>query len=394
MSVDTIRATLITATPAPIASARPLRIEPEPAPPLAVLLELTHRCPLSCPYCSNPLQLVGMRDELSTEQWLSVLEQAAEIGILQAHFSGGEPTLRKDLPEMLRHARTLGLYCNLITSGVGVSRERLQELQQAGLDHLQLSIQDSYSEGADRIAGYAGSHERKLALARWCGELELPLTLNAVVHRHNTERVGDMIELALSLGAGRLEVAHTQYYGWGLQNRAALMPTREQLDAVTAIVEEARLRLRGQLVIDYVTPDYYARRPKACMGGWAQRFINISPEGKVLPCHAAETIADLHFESVRDRSLGEIWRDSEAFQRYRGTAWMPEPCRGCEHRERDWGGCRCQALALSGRADTLDPVCEKSPDHASVRELAERESQAPAPEFVYRKMRQKVATKD
>jgi pyrroloquinoline quinone biosynthesis protein E len=373
------------------ASLRPLRADPEPAPPLAVLLELTHRCPLSCPYCSNPLQLIGMREELSTEQWLRVLEQAAELGILQAHFSGGEPTLRKDLPELLRHARAHGLYCNLITSGVGVSRERLQELQHAGLDHLQLSIQDSHSEGADRIAGYAGSHQRKLALARWCGELELPLTLNAVVHRHNAERVADMIELALELGAGRLEVAHTQYYGWGLKNRAALIPTRAQLDAVTAVVEDARLRLRGRLTIDYVTPDYYARRPKACMGGWAQRFVNITPEGKVLPCHAAETIADLHFESVRERSLGEIWRDSEAFRRYRGTGWMPEPCRGCEHRERDWGGCRCQALALSGRADTLDPVCEKSPDHERVLALAIAEASAPAPQFVYRRMRATTA---
>lgn len=358
-----------------------------PPPPLAVLLELTHRCPLACPYCSNPLQLVGLREELGTADWLRVLDQAAELGVLQVHCSGGEPTLRKDLPDLLRHARALGLYCNLITSGVGVSRERLQELQQAGLDHLQLSIQDSQAEGADRIAGYAGSHARKLALARWCAELDLPLTLNAVVHRHNAERVASMIELALELGAGRLEVAHTQYYGWGLKNRAALMPTRAQLDAVTAVVEDARARLRGRLTLDYVTPDYYARRPKACMGGWAQRFVNITPDGKVLPCHAAETLTDLRFESVRERSLGEIWRDSEAFVRYRGSDWMPEPCRGCERREIDWGGCRCQALALSGRADTLDPVCEKSPDHARVRALAESESAAPAPAFVYRRIR-------
>lgn len=358
-----------------------------PAPPLAVLLELTHRCPLACPYCSNPLQLVGLREELDTAQWLRVLEQAAELGVLQAHFSGGEPTLRRDLAELLRHARTHGLYCNLITSGVGLSRERLVELQQAGLDHLQLSLQDSRADGADRIAGYPGAHARKLTLAGWCAELELPLTLNAVIHRHNAERVGEMIELAVELGAGRLEVAHTQYYGWGLKNRAALLPTREQFDAVSAVVEAARARLRGRLSIDYVTPDYYARRPKPCMGGWAQRFLNITPEGKVLPCHAAETIEGLRFDNVRERGLGEIWRDSDAFNRYRGTAWMPEPCRGCEHRERDWGGCRCQALALSGRADTLDPVCEKSPDHAGLRALTERESQAPAPEFVYRRIR-------
>jgi len=366
-------------------NARPAVPSASPAPPLAVLLELTHRCPLACPYCSNPLQLVGLRQELDTAQWRQVLEQAAGLGVLQAHFSGGEPTLRKDLAELLAHARAHGLYCNLITSGVGLSRERLAELQAAGLDHLQLSLQDSRADGADRIAGYQGAHARKLALARWCGELELPLTLNAVIHRHNAERVGEMIELALALGAGRLEVAHTQYYGWGLKNRAALLPTRAQFDAVSAVVAEARERLRGRLTIDYVTPDYYARRPKPCMGGWARRFLNITPEGKVLPCHAAETIEGLRFDSVLERSLDEIWRDSDAFNRYRGTDWMPEPCRGCEHRERDWGGCRCQALALSGRADTLDPVCEKSPDHAGLRALAERESQAPAPAFVYRR---------
>lgn len=368
-------------------NARPADALAAPAPPLAVLLELTHRCPLACPYCSNPLQLVGLRQELDTAQWRRVLEQAAELGVLQAHFSGGEPTLRKDLAELLRHARAHGLYCNLITSGVGLSRERLLELLEAGLDHLQLSLQDSRAAGADRIAGYPGAHARKLELARWCAELELPLTLNAVIHRHNAERVGEMIELALELGAGRLEVAHTQYYGWGLKNRAALLPTREQFDAVTAVVEAASARLRGRLTIDYVTPDYHARRPKPCMGGWAQRFLNVTPEGKVLPCHAAETIEGLRFDSVLERGLDEIWRDSEAFNRYRGTAWMPEPCRGCEHRERDWGGCRCQALALSGRADTLDPVCEKSPDHAGLRALVESESRAAAPEFVYRRIR-------
>lgn len=365
-----------------------------PAPPLAVLLELTHRCPLACPYCSNPLRLVGQREELATADWLRVLDQAAELGALQVHFSGGEPTLRRDLPELVARARALGLYANLITSGIGLDRTRLQALQQAGLDHLQLSLQDSEAAGADRIAGYDGAHRRKLALAQWCRELDLPLTLNAVIHRHNAGRVTAMIELALELGAGRLEVAHTQYYGWGLKNRAALMPTREQLQAATAAVEAARERLRGRLTIDYVTPDYYARRPKACMGGWAQRFVNISPEGKVLPCHAAETIDGLRFESVRERSLGEIWRESEAFARFRGSDWMPEPCRGCEHRERDWGGCRCQALALSGRADTLDPVCERSPDHARVRALAERESQAPAPDFVYRRPSRPVAAVD
>jgi pyrroloquinoline quinone biosynthesis protein E len=360
---------------------------PDPAPPLAVLLELTHRCPLACPYCSNPLQLVGMRQELGTEDWLRVIGQAAELGALQVHFSGGEPTLRKDLPELLLHARERGLYSNLITSGVAVDRARLAELVDAGLDHAQLSIQDSEAEGADRIAHYRNSHEKKLAFAGWVRELGLPLTLNAVVHRHNVERVPQMIELALRLGASRLEVAHTQYYGWGLKNRAALMPSRAQLDVATAAVQEARERLRGQLVIDYVTPDYYARRPKACMGGWAQRFMNVTPEGKVLPCHAAETIPGMRFDSVRERSLAEIWHDSEAFLRYRGTDWMPAPCRGCERREIDWGGCRCQALALSGDAGKVDPVCELSPDHAAIQALAAGEARDAPPPFVYRSVK-------
>ncbi|WP_049622798.1 pyrroloquinoline quinone biosynthesis protein PqqE [Frateuria defendens] len=358
-----------------------------PAPPLAILLELTHRCPLACPYCSNPLRLVGMRQELATEDWLRVLDQAAELGILQVHFSGGEPSLRKDLPQLIAHARERGLYSNLITSGVALDRARLAALVEAGLDHVQLSIQDSEAEGADRIAHYRDSHRKKLAFAGWVSELGLPLTLNAVVHRHNAGRVPAMIELALELGAGRLEVAHTQYYGWGLKNRAALMPTRAQLDLATAAVQEARERLRGRLVIDYVTPDYYARRPKACMGGWAQRFLNVTPEGKVLPCHAAETIPGMRFDSVRERSLADIWQHSEAFLRYRGTDWMPAPCRGCERREIDWGGCRCQALALSGSADRVDPVCELSPDHEAVQQLAMREAAEPAPPFVYRSIK-------
>lgn len=354
-------------------------------PPLAVLLELTHRCPLACPYCSNPLELASQREEMDTAGWLDALDQAAAMGVLQAHFSGGEPALRRDLPELMRRSRDAGMYNNMITSGVATDAAALDTLIDAGLDHVQLSIQDSDAASSDLIAGYKNSFAKKMRFAALVRERELPLTLNAVIHRHNAHRVPAMIDLAMQLGASRLEVAHTQYYGWGLVNRAALMPSHEQLDIATAAVVDARARLHGQLVIDYVTPDYYAKRPKACMGGWAQRFMNISPRGDVLPCHAAETIPGMRFDNIRDRRLADIWQGSEAFDTYRGTAWMPEPCQSCPKKEVDWGGCRCQALALSGNAGTLDPICEKSPDHERIRATAMAEAAAPPPPFVYRR---------
>ena len=354
--------------------------------PLGLLAELTHRCPLGCPYCSNPLELEARSDELDTATWKKVFSEAAALGVLHAHLSGGEPAARRDLVEIVAHCAAIGLYTNLITSGIGLTEDRVKALATAGLDHAQLSIQDSEAKSADRIAGYQGAFARKQSVAAWITAAGLPLTVNAVIHRANASRAGKMVELAVALGARRVEIAHTQYYGWGLVNRAALMPSREQLDAATAVVEEARVRLRGQLVIDYVTPDYYARRPKACMGGWAQKFLNISPRGDVLPCHAAETIPGMQFDNVRDRPLLDIWQHGEAFERYRGTAWMPEPCQSCPKKEVDWGGCRCQALALSGTADTLDPICEKSPDHERVRALAEMESaNTMPPPYVYRR---------
>jgi len=356
-----------------------------PAPPLSLLLELTHRCPLACPYCSNPLNLAASHEELESAIWLSAIDQAAEMGVLQVHFSGGEPTLRKDLSELVRRTRHHGLYSNLITSGVVLDEAELDRLVEAGLDHVQLSIQDTQAESADRFGGYRGGHEKKLRFAAWLRARELPLTLNAVVHRHNVERVPQMIELALTLGARRLEVAHTQYYGWGLRNRAALLPTQEQVRTTTAQVQAAQERLRGQLVIDYVIPDYYGEVPKACMGGWGQKFINIGPRGDVMPCHAADTIPGIHFDNIRERSLREIWLHSEAFQCFRGTEWMAEPCRSCERREQDWGGCRCQALALTGRADATDPTCKLSPAHPHMRQLAVTESNLVPPEFLYRR---------
>ena len=353
--------------------------------PLAVLLEVTHRCPLQCPYCSNPVELERGGAELSTDEWKRVLGDLAAIGVLQVHFSGGEPTARKDLADLVRHATEVGLYTNLITSAVLLTRARLAELADAGLAHVQISFQGSDDAIADRVAGFANAHATKLEVARWTRELDLPLTVNAVMHRQNLFQLPDIIQMAVDLDADRLEVANVQYYGWALKNRAALMPTLAQLEETTGIVEEARERLKGTLAIDYVVPDYYALRPKKCMGGWGRQFFNISPSGKILPCHAAESITGLEFESVRsNHSIAWIWQNSEAFNRYRGTGWMKEPCRSCEFREVDFGGCRCQAFALTGDAGNTDPACTLSPLHEKIFKMAEQEAALESNRFIYR----------
>ncbi len=352
-------------------------------PPLALLAELTHRCPLRCPYCSNPLALERAGVELDTAAWQRVLSEAAALGVLQVHFSGGEPLVRRDLVSLVAHAAQAGLYGNLITSGIGLDAARMAALAEAGLEHVQLSLQDSDPGQGDRVAGLAGAQAQKHRAAQLVRDAGLPLTVNAVVHRQNLDRLQDMIELALRLGADRLEIAHVQYYGWALQNRAALLPSREQLEQATTLVEAARVRLKSVMAIDYVVPDYYARRPKACMGGWGRRFLNVTPSGTVLPCHAAETLSGLRFPNVGAASLAEIWRNDPAFARFRGTDWMPKPCRGCERREIDWGGCRCQAFALTGDAARTDPACALSPDHELLA-AARTETALPAPEFVYR----------
>ncbi len=271
------------------------------APPVSLLAELTHRCPLQCPYCSNPLALDKAAVELDTDIWRRVIEEAGALGVLQTHFSGGEPTLRRDLPELIRHAVELGQYTNLITAAVLLDQPKVDALAEAGLDHVQISLQDSEPGNANRIGGYKDGHARKLAVAGLVRAAGLPLTINAVVHRQNLDHLGAIIGLAVELGAKRLEVAHVQYYGWALINRAALMPTREQTERSIELVEAARARLKGVLVIDYVVPDYYARYPKPCMGGWARQNLNVTPSGKVLPCHAAEGIAGLRFDNVKDR---------------------------------------------------------------------------------------------
>jgi pyrroloquinoline quinone biosynthesis protein E len=351
--------------------------------PLGLLAELTHRCPLGCPYCSNPLALDSREDELDAASWARIFREAAALGVLQTHLSGGEPGARRDLVEITAAAQAAGLYTNLITSGIGVTASRLAALVEAGLDHVQVSIQDSVEASADHIAGYAGAFARKRALAAEAVRLGLPLTVNAVMHRANIERVGEMVELALGLGAGRVEIAHVQYYGWALKNRAALMPERAQVERAAAVVEELRARHHGRIVIDAVVPDYYARYPKPCMGGWGRRSLNVTPAGKVLPCHAAESIPGLEFWSVRAHSLSEIWHDSPAFNAFRGTAWMKEPCASCPRREQDFGGCRCQAFALTGDAAAADPVCHLSPDHAHVAAQAAIRSNAP---YTYRQV--------
>ncbi|ODR88608.1 pyrroloquinoline quinone biosynthesis protein PqqE [Sinorhizobium alkalisoli] len=330
-------------------------------PPMAMLAELTHRCPLACPYCSNPIALTPGDEELSTDEWIDVFSQAAALGVLHLHLSGGEPAARRDLVDLTRAAVSLGLYSNLITSGVGLTEGRINDLADAGLDHVQLSIQGVSPEGADRIAGYKGGYERKMAVANWIAATGIPLTVNAVCHRQNMGEIDAMIALAIRLGARRIEIATVQFHGWAERNKAALLPTREQVEHATRTVAAAREKYQGILVIDYVPADYYSQYPKACMGGWGRVGLNITPSGRVLPCHAAETIPSLTFKTIRDDMLSEIWYASDAFNAYRGEAWMPELCRSCERKQIDFGGCRCQAMALAGDARATDPVCIRSP---------------------------------
>jgi PqqA peptide cyclase len=359
--------------------------QPQPPPPLGLLAELTHRCPLGCPYCSNPIDLESRRDELDVATWARVFAEASALGVLQVHLSGGEPASRRDLIEIVTACRDTGLYSNLITSGLGLTEASVTALREAGLDHVQLSLQDCDEQSADQIAGYRGAFARKRQVAEWVVASGMPLTVNAVIHRANAARATGMVEMALAMGARRVEVAHAQYYGWALKNRVALMPSRAEADAAWRAVEAMRPRLEGRIVIDHVAPDYHARTPKPCMGGWGRKSLNVTPGGKVLPCHAAETIPNLEFWSVRNRSLAEIWFDSPAFTAFRGTHWMGEPCRSCARREIDFGGCRCQALALLGDARATDPACHLSPRHAVMAEIAAADS-APReqPGYIYR----------
>ncbi|TDD59492.1 pyrroloquinoline quinone biosynthesis protein PqqE [Kribbella antibiotica] len=334
-------------------------------PPLSLTAELTHRCPLHCGYCSNPIELLTRDQELDTATWREVLTQAHDIGVLQVHFSGGEPLGRKDLAELIEHTAGLGAYVNLVTSGLGLTEARLQSLVDAGLNHVQLSVQGADAAIGDRIAGTRAHHHKIIAadLVRRAG---LPLSVNVVLHRENHHQVAALIDFAEELGADRLELANTQYYGWALRNRSQLMPTADQLAAAELIVQDALVRLKGKMQIVYVIADYPEKFPKPCTYGWGARQITVAPDGTVMPCPAASAISTLQLENVRERSLGEIWYDSSSFNAYRGDDWMSDTCRSCDRRELDFGGCRCQAFLLTGDAAATDPVCHKSPDRGVV----------------------------
>jgi pyrroloquinoline quinone biosynthesis protein E len=333
--------------------------------PYTLIAELTYRCPLQCLYCSNPLDYARHGDALDGAAWLRVFAEAEALGVVQLHLTGGEPLLRDDLETLVEGARRLDLYVNLITSGFPLRKERLSSLRARGLDHVQLSIQDLDGAGARFVAGVSVL-DHKLAVADQVKELGMPLTINCVLHRHNLERVPELIAFAERVGADRLELANTQFLGWALANRDVLMPLASQLEAARGVAAEARERLRGRMEILFVLPDYHARFPKACMSGWARRFLVVAPDGVAQPCHLARTLPGLEWPRVQDHPLDDIWNRSQAFNAYRGEAWMPEPCKSCEHRARDFGGCRCQAFALTGDAAATDPACERAPTHALV----------------------------
>ena len=345
--------------------------------PLSLIAELTHRCPLHCLYCSNPIELRKAAEELTTEDWKRVFQQAAALGVLQLSLTGGEPLLRKDLAELIASGREAGLYVNMITSGVGLSEEHLTKLVDAGLEHLQLSFQDIDEGSANTIAG-TKAHALKLALAPVIRKFPVAFTVNLVVHRMNLDRLEQFIAMAEELSPDRLEIAHVQYYGWALKNRSMLMPTEKQVHDSLEIVANAKERLRGKIQLESVFPDYFASFPKACVGGWGRQMMLIDPVGSALPCHAAAIIPNMAFDSVREHELGWIWKESSAFQRFRGDGWMPDTCLECPRKEIDFGGCRCQAFLLTGDAQAIDPVCRYSPSHDLLKTLRnEREELFP-----------------
>jgi pyrroloquinoline quinone biosynthesis protein E len=344
--------------------------------PASLLCELTYRCNLQCGYCYNPVDLGAYREEIGVEDWLRAIEQAVDLGVVQIGFSGGEPTLRGDLVELVARANELGAYTNLITQGTFLSESLLDELLDAGLPHIQISLQGNEPQLAARFAG-TDVHDKKIDAIRRTARRDVALTLNYVLHRGNHHTLGDIIALAEREGIRKLEIANVQFYGWALKNRAKLLPTREQVERGRATVEREQARLRGRMEIVYVVPDYFEELPKPCMHGWGQVALTVAPDGRVLPCQAAASIAGLTFPNVRETSLQDAWYRSEAFSHFRGTAWMPEPCRSCDRREFDWGGCRCQAFALTGNAAVADPACAKSPDHGIITALRDEFEDAP-----------------
>jgi pyrroloquinoline quinone biosynthesis protein E len=336
-----------------------------PTNPLALIAELTHRCPLHCVYCSNPLELTARTSELPTGAWSSVFQQAAALGVLQADFTGGEPLARPDILDLIKSARAAGLYVNLITSGLPLDEQKLAQLVEAGLDHIQLSFQGADADTAEEISG-TKSHAQKLRVLEWLKKVRVAVTLNFVIHRRNIDQIDEMLKIAESSSATRIEFANVQYYGWAFANRDSLLPTRAQLDQSLIRIKAAEERLRGRIRIECVVPDYYAKYPKPCMGGWGRKLMLITPSGEALPCHAAKIIPGLQFANVKDQTLAEIWHSSDAFQKFRGESWMKDPCKSCDRRTLDFGGCRCQALLLTGDASATDPVCTLSPNRKKI----------------------------
>ena len=358
----------------------------KPNPPLWLLAELTYRCPLQCPYCSNPLDFAKQEQELTTAQWIEVFKQAREMGAVQLGFSGGEPLVRKDLPELIRAARDLGFYTNLITSGIGLTEKKIDAFAEAGLDHIQISFQASDETLNAALAGSQKAFQQKLAMAKAVKAHGYPMVLNFVLHRHNIDQIDRIIELAIELEADDVELATCQFYGWAQLNREGLLPTREQIASAEAVVQRYREKMKDNsnfANLLFVTPDYYEERPKGCMGGWGAIFLSVTPEGMALPCHSARQLP-VEFPSVLENTLQEIWYDSFGFNKYRGFDWMPEPCRSCDEKEKDFGGCRCQAFALTGDAGNTDPACTLSPMHEAIFKEAEREAAEGGDRFIYR----------
>ncbi|MDQ2931069.1 MAG: pyrroloquinoline quinone biosynthesis protein PqqE [Gemmatimonadota bacterium] len=351
--------------------------------PTTLLAELTHRCPLHCPYCSNPIDLARAQSELSTEDWKRVFTQARELGALQLGLSGGEPLIRRDLEELVVHAKSLGFYQTLVTSAIGLTRERAVRLKEAGLEHVQISFQDSEKEIAEKIAG-TRSWDAKHQAAQWIKELDFAFSVNVVLHRANLDHLAEIIDMAGALGADRIELANTQYYGWAVLNRESLMPTRSQIERSEAIVDAAVEKYRGKMQIIYVLPDYYSEFPKPCQGGWGNFYLVVAPDGRTMPCHAASQITTLSFDNVRDHSVRWIWEESSAFLAFRGDEWMKEPCRSCPRKHIDFGGCRCQAFALTGDATRTDPVCTLTSDRAIIDAMLDGDP--PPVHYVHREM--------
>ncbi|WP_242522604.1 pyrroloquinoline quinone biosynthesis protein PqqE [Candidatus Methylacidiphilum infernorum] len=364
--------------------------------PFSLLCELTFHCPLQCPYCSNSTSYFHwLRKELSTEEWIRVLKEAQKLGILQVNFSGGEPLVRKDIITLIRTAHDLGFYSNMSTGGTLIHKELLKKIKEAGLDSIQLSIQDSRPESADLISGVKQSFEKKIEAARLIVELEIPLGINVVIHRHNIERISEIIDFAANLGAQRLELANTQYYGWALLNRKTLLPSKNQVEKAAKEASRAKEKYKGKMEILFVIPDYYSPFPKPCMQGWGKIYMTVSADGTVLPCQSARDIRTLNFPNIRSDNLENIWWNSEAFNKFRGTDFLPEPCKSCPRKEIDFGGCRCQAYLLTADAAATDPACVYSPFHSIIERIIQENDSNGEPSsdtrFIYRNLKNSKA---